>query len=284
MGKFTWQAPVEGFRWERDTAQDPSDEIVADPGSEGTLYLVPANWQFREYEPLEEFSGLFRTFAQTSPTQEGILEFANKYGNLGDVFDVLERMQEPPEPPEECKTPEQRAEWMLEEDKKWRMIDPLGTWTRAIERMRPAVRLWDKAQAGEAGNLAIREVRAIVNDELGIDRVYVALEEDRKLGGLALQVKPRSLLAALWLQFARAVAGNKQYRACRTCGQPYELDPKIARKSRQYCSEACRSRAYRGRKERAQALAAEGKSPKEIAEELESDVKTVKGWLKPPRR
>jgi DNA-binding NarL/FixJ family response regulator len=59
-----------------------------------------------------------------------------------------------------------------------------------------------------------------------------------------------------------------------------ELSPEIARTSRLFCSESCRARAYRERKEKAVQLAAEGKTPKEIAAELDSDVKTVKGWIK----
>jgi DNA-binding NarL/FixJ family response regulator len=43
-------------------------------------------------------------------------------------------------------------------------------------------------------------------------------------------------------------------------------------------AHASRRRAYRGRKERAQ-LHAAGKSIKEIAQELQSNTKTVKGWI-----
>jgi len=125
----------------------------------------------------------------------------------------------------------------------------------------------------------MKRVQCIVNDELRKQEVYTSLCHDRKLGGFAFKVVPESLLGALWLQFALAVAGNKKYRACGACGQWFEVSPDVARTSRSYCKEACRARAYRARKDRAQAMAAEGKSIKQIAEELGSDEKTVTGWL-----
>jgi hypothetical protein len=124
------------------------------------------------------------------------------------------------------------------------------------------------------------EVQTTIDFEIGYDRALVVFDEDHKLGGLALQVKPNSLLGALWIQFALAVAGNKKYRACATCRQWFELSPQIARTSKLFCSEACRSQAYRNRKEKAHLLAAEGKTFKQIAEELGSDLKTVQEWLK----
>ena len=35
--------------------------------------------EFNTYFPLEEFSGLFHTFAETPPTKTGIIDFANKW-------------------------------------------------------------------------------------------------------------------------------------------------------------------------------------------------------------
>lgn len=40
----------------------------------------------------------------------------------------------------------------------------------------------------------------------------------------------------------------KSHRQCRQCGISYEITPKIARTNKLYCTNACRSKAYRGRK------------------------------------
>jgi hypothetical protein len=291
MVEFTWHIAVEGYKWEKEepkpgpnsgsSRQNPTDDEVID---EELIYLVPVSWRFRAYAPLEEFSGLFRTFAQTIPNEEGILDFANRHGNLGAELDARMKMEDPPEPPEECKTREEQEEWYVEEAKNWRRVDSLERWIKEIEQMQKCVNLWDKAQLGEVRDRSMQDVQGIINFELSSENVMVRFGQNRKLGGLGLQVIPKSLLGALWLQFALAVGGNKKYRACGTCGQWFELSPDIARTTKHFCSDACRSRAYRGRKERAQLLAAEGKSLKDIAEQLESEVKTVKGWLKQGRK
>ena len=93
-------------------------------------------------------------------------------------------------------------------------------------------------------------------------------------------LRGEDLLTAIWAQFAAAVADNKEYRQCETCGKPFELSPDVARTNRQYCSTPCRLKAYRKRMRQAARLHDQGKSFKDIAERLESDVKTVRGWIK----
>jgi len=44
--------------------------------------LGPIGYMRQRYQAFEEAPGLFRIFADTLPTQEGILEFASKYGLL----------------------------------------------------------------------------------------------------------------------------------------------------------------------------------------------------------
>ncbi len=112
----------------------------------------------------------------------------------------------------------------------------------------------------------------------------VAFLKDHKLGGLILQFMPTNLLGAIWLQFAQAISGSKKHRACAACGQRFEVSPDKFRKSKFYCGDACRARMYRSRKDQAQQLAAEGKTPKEIAATLDSDVKTINKWIQQRKR
>jgi hypothetical protein len=90
---------------------------------------------------------------------------------------------------------------------------------------------------------------------------------------------PSNLATALWLQFATAVSENRRYHLCKECGRWFEVPRRGGRISREYCSNSCRTIAYRGRQEKARQLHSEGKPLKEIAQELGSDVKTVKGWI-----
>jgi hypothetical protein len=90
---------------------------------------------------------------------------------------------------------------------------------------------------------------------------------------------PRTLFAALCLQFALALAGDKHYQQCVSCGKWYELLPGVNRADKQTCSQTCRTRVYRQRKERALALHAEGKTPRAIARELDAKVDAVTKWI-----
>jgi hypothetical protein len=95
-----------------------------------------------------------------------------------------------------------------------------------------------------------------------------------------LNIVPNSLLGALWLQLAQAVAGNKEYRDCSKCGEPFELSPDAYRTNRRFCSDKCRSKTYRDKRVEAQRLRAEGVSIAQIASQLHTEVKRIKIWIK----
>ncbi len=101
------------------------------------------------------------------------------------------------------------------------------------------------------------------------------------LGSQVVNIVPHNLIGAMWLQFAEAIAGNKHHRPCKECGTWFEIsteeDGRTAR--RVFCSDACKSRDYRGRKDQAERLKGEGKTLKDIAKELDTDTETVKNWL-----
>jgi hypothetical protein len=95
----------------------------------------------------------------------------------------------------------------------------------------------------------------------------------------ALRLAAPTLLAAVWLQLADAVTNDRTYGGCRECGRWFEVAPDAARSHRRFCSNACRSKAYRERQDRARRLHAARKTFEEIAEELDSDVAAVRRWI-----
>jgi hypothetical protein len=116
-------------------------------------------------------------------------------------------------------------------------------------------------------------------------KISVRVAPARTTGQPVMHMVPNTLLTALWLQFARAITGNKQYRSCRECGEWFELsgddDGRTAR--REFCSDPCKSRDYRRRKNRTLALSAERLTPKQIASQLkaegmETDAETIRKW------
>lgn len=121
----------------------------------------------------------------------------------------------------------------------------------------------------------------IVNDKLH-GAMRAAILHDTETHELKLRMVPTSLLGAMWLQLSQELTGGIKSRQCAECGKWFEisLEQSGFRRNRQYCSDGCRMAAYRRRKERAVQLATEGIKPDQIAKELDSDPKTVRGWIK----
>jgi len=99
---------------------------------------------------------------------------------------------------------------------------------------------------------------------------------------LGFGFQPTNLLAGLWLQLAQAVCADVDYSKCSDCDNWFDTSRGLQgkRSDARYCSNACRSRAYRKRKEQARRCAAEGVSVEEIAQELGSSAEIVRGWLR----
>jgi hypothetical protein len=98
-------------------------------------------------------------------------------------------------------------------------------------------------------------------------------------GAMRLGFTPRDLLGAIWLQLARAVAEDRRYQQCSTCGIWFEVAGR-GRGYAKFCDDACRQKGHRQRVQRARTLKAGGTSLADIAAELGTDVKTVRGWTK----
>lgn len=345
--EFAWDVPAGGFRWI--TARAAPRE-AGGTGEDGVfLVAVVPPFQARRYAPLQEQPALFRLFAETPPTEDGIQGFANQYGGLGPGVAVRVLLSETAD--ETNPHP-------------WGWGESLSRWQEEIFTMRRVVSLWDKVQAGDTGGLAqhihwrkgdetgeagvlytnlpyvpphaaaripaeqrallplfgIREATArdmppaenafiiswIVRagethpfrpGDLGQPALwYIQTQINEHLTGtvsisprllwnpemteLGLYLVPRSLLGALWLQFAQAVAGNKSYRQCEYCAAWFEVSLGASRPTRLYCSDACRFKAYRHRQDEAYQLSQQGIPLKEIAKRLGTDVPTAKGWIK----
>ena len=143
-----------------------------------------------------------------------------------------------------------------------------GEWSVPLERFR-----YD-----DVIQPALYYVQRIVNEQLkGHVSARLLWAPDRTK--LDLCFVPGSLRDALWLQFAHAIACKIDYRPCDECHTWFELSPKIARADKRYCSAICRNRAYQHRIARAQQFHADGVAVADIAQQLETDMKTVQRWL-----
>src|SRR4051812_6292235 len=114
---FIWWVSSKGYRWKE--------------GAIGEQVLRSVGHEFRDYEPLKEFTGLFRTLANNPQTPAGILAFANKYGQL-DASDYIGM----------------HAIYIGQGDL-FAENNPKGLeeWQESIETLRRSVSLWDDLRA-----------------------------------------------------------------------------------------------------------------------------------------
>lgn len=277
MAAFSWKVAVQGYVWGDDySSPDIGDGQFVRRG--GQRVLRPVTWEFKTYQPLKEDSGLFRTFASTPLTEDGIREFADRYGHLGEGAPEFWWSWSKDDEAVSDEEREENAQYVDVVS----VPQSFQEWEAAILRMRRAVEVWDQVRNTKTVNAkSINELQEIVDRQLDHVRVVTRFEiGPPRTHQPAMHVVPSTLAGAMWLQLVQAIVANKKFRACETCGRWFELSPATARKSKHYCDDACRSRAYRARKERARQLAAEGRKPKEIARELGSDVKTINNWLR----
>jgi hypothetical protein len=103
----------------------------------------------------------------------------------------------------------------------------------------------------------------------------------RKIGNMGRKAEGESIgrkgvCADLICSFVHT---GTEYGRCRFCERWFELSAEDRRSHKTICSGTCRTRLYRNRKRLAYEMSQEGKTDREVARELESDVKTVRGWI-----
>jgi hypothetical protein len=275
-----------GYRWLRTNGVAEFDSsTIGEPGwflATG-LPLGEHGRGYREYEVFSDETGLFRTLAATEPTPDGIRAFARRYGLLGEApwqiilstrgltggAPLKEGLGEPllswkraisqmhaavsiwdMARSEDVEGLRRRLRWSndsisYDTDPDNEMLAERGWFSPSDSSA-----FLEHVQRGNLTGPALYLVEKLVNDHLK-DRTSARLQWEAELGRPRLHLVPGNLLGALWLQFAQAVHSEKAYRVCPQCGKWFEAqrDAWHARSDRRFCSQACRSKAYRTRKE-----------------------------------
>jgi hypothetical protein len=239
----------------------------------------------RTYAPMSrEYATLFRTFADLDFRDPLALGgFAKRYGRLG-----LSR-QDP------RYIVRDRHPLLKKSDDRYHQVvgESHLHWAQEICQLREALRLVKTPTAAEKRadrdawkrlgeeppyenrrfrlawlfNIHLQHVQArFINVENNAPRISFA---------------PLTLLAAMWLQLALSVAGDKEFRACKLCRRLFEIstDETGYRKHREFCSDSCKTKDYRKRRRSALRLLEQGKTAAAIAAEIDTDRATVKRWL-----
>jgi endogenous inhibitor of DNA gyrase (YacG/DUF329 family) len=210
----------------------------------------------RMYRPLhKQYAALFRTFAALDYTdRDAIQAFATEYGWLG-----LRRQEQ------YVQGSARRAPHSVVGE------NHLG-WAWEICLMQEAIRFeariattkdWDRQRW-----LFNRQLQHVQGRAEGIPLRYVQT--------------PLTLLAALWLQLAMTLEGTKRFIECKYCGRPIEISTEQTgfRTHREFCSDSCKTKDYRRRKDTVLKLAKQGKTIPQIVEQVGTERATVRRWLK----
>jgi len=204
-----------------------------------------------------EHAALFRLFAELDASNiEALRAFAKRYGWLG----KLPRQSQPPSQGVKFAEGESQLTWAIE-----------------IARMRKAVRWLDKRPPTLSGR--DREWWDwLFNVQLQGVQARISFAEE---GPKTLRLAPTTLLSAMWLQLAMAVAWNKSFVKCKFCQTSIEISTAESgfRTNREFCSDSCKTKDYRKRKRTAKRLVEKGKSIAAISTEISTDEKTVRGWF-----
>lgn len=264
-------------------AADEDEELRASPVQD-VGFLLSGHFPLT-YRPLIEFPALFREFAYLDRAhfESASLAFAGRWGALGSEATCAVRPRCPQGDVAAGSDDEVWGEaldvWQFEADSlryvieiweaskrgdhapaekslrrndlhaSWVMVTDNSGFMREMTIAAPRYhfhRLRDIESAGSAAALKF-VVQDLVNEGL-YGRVIEQVGWSGDLERFEIEIVPTSLIGALWLQLANAVAAGYDYSRCDVCASWFEIAPRSGRPEKRYCSDACRMRAYRRRK------------------------------------
>src|SRR5687768_7315660 len=278
--QFPWQVSTGGYRVIKDKLKGKPQSMLTDYVPLGEPAAI------KTYLPLERHTGLFRQISELALTEIAVCDFANRYGFLGEsqawvaLQDKTVKVKGEPKPLAGWGEP--LATWFEQISRMKRAVD---LWDMTRNRDLAALEkfiTWRENRVhyqyeveGAAGGQVLRRdtdsvafghfrsgdiiqpaqyiLQQLINDELGSRAGPILLWKTNWLR-LGLYFAPTNLLGALWLQLATAIDKDAKFLKCEVCGSPFEISPQVNRKDRLTCSNACRTRAYRKRKEMRQAV------------------------------
>lgn len=292
---FVWERPSQsdGYVWTKYKGEQPENER--------TVLTLRPGVGLEPYFPISGPLSLARLLATARDTPSNraaedlaLLRFANEFGSFTDRGDGLKFWR--------CiamSISEVIAVWDILREGNEAELAKRFVWDGDLIHYRPG---GDKTpQAGSFGFdigkpwPGVRKSRLIIpsgnfraaasefinehltEESIAGNRPSLAWNEKRRK--FTCSEMPRDLLAAIFLQLAHAIRDGAEPRPCSVCGRAIDFAPGISRPDRQVCSSACRSRSYRARQDRARQFHAQGKSFKQIANELDSEVATVTRWI-----
>jgi hypothetical protein len=294
LNGYVWLDGVEVEGFDRPTS-------VLAPRSAAEPDSPPKDAKVEWYEPLKRESGLFRIMASLPIDRDAIRGFADTYGLIYDElyhFDYEHKGQGY----RALGTPFSIWRQTILAVRQWVTVWDLVCANDARGLLNYVKRLPADLEPADATNPVLANLIANswpILDSSPADRIAKAkhclrfglweselresvtlhLRYDAKRDTFGFSLVGEDLVVAIWAQLAMAVIDSKEFACCKVCGKPFEVSPEVARTNREYCSTPCRLKAYRARQREAARLRRRGKSLREIAKQLGSDMGTVRGWI-----
>jgi hypothetical protein len=274
--QFTWQFHTSGYEWIRGkelrrgsaltrgstlTKKTPQEFLAAN-------FINRTQPRVHRYKPFEDATGLFLNFAKLKLTHKSCKEFAKVYGSLGNSHLFVAGAEDKTRVVLAGDTEE---DWYAE----IKQMNRLVTLWKALRdhdlHYLGSVIQWRgnsvfgdlqegrkyshsiaspennpeglELKSGDTIGPAWCYLRTAINDRLvtypSTAKLWKA-EDD----SFTLAVVPSNLISAIWLQFAAAVDGDREYRTCRWCGRWFELG-RSKRIDAAYCKPSCKQARYR---------------------------------------
>jgi hypothetical protein len=255
---FRWPVNESGYIWTE--------------ALDSKLRLAPVDTPGGRTELKEPPPGLFRDFSDLAPTQNTILGFAKTHGDLFRTISFANAREK-----RAIMVGTSLERWKIEIADMHTLVELWGHITeRHIKELRKVI-TWD----GKSGVrysiktpkrerlkwLALQDspednLDPFVTGDVVLPAKYalhyeinarLADPESRAVPQLAwtpdnhqrLIFRPSDLLAAMWLQFAKAVTGEYQLKKCAACANYFQVGPGARRADATTCSDACRQRKRR---------------------------------------
>jgi hypothetical protein len=222
--EYECRVPVDGYEILTIEEPEPEDDGTSFGVVFGTRRILqPRSERSRRFDLFKVSSSAYLEFAQTPTTPDAIKDFADRYGAL-----VPDNGTEPIQ-----------------------FGRNISTWSMYIRDMQKIIELWKMSRMTGDFRKIIRTVQKQLMFPAtfgpGVP-VQLLLKEDPLSASARLCIRPDSLLHALYSQLLLAIDGNVNLGTCVQCRKWFTLEAGRGRSDKQYCSDACRMRAYRKRK------------------------------------
>lgn len=161
-------------------------------------YVARAGGELQTIRPLDRYRSLYAVFANLSPEPNAIAEFMSHFGPLTPSFN--------------------------DDDG-----DSIAYVLNEIETMKSLLEAWQRDRP---------VFSHVAKDGIRVSGLSAVLRSDPATDEFTIAYVVNSLLSGLWLQFAYAVAQDRQLKVCRRCGSFFEAGPGTGRRAdAEFCSD-----------------------------------------------